>query len=364
MLCLLLSFSSGVKGETISQKEASAVASKFFSTVNPNSMAKPTLIYNGRGLTTNRLFNPFYVYNNSEGGFVIVSAENKAFPVLAYSLSDKFNPDEIDDSLRALLKNYAADIERIRYVSNIPYMAIEAWQDLDNYIKDILNSPYDATDPDLSVKEALETLESIESNDSSDDLFSFIYSPEQWTDMINDELNDRNDLSLGLISGTELVPFVIHGRKGDFYRLRWNDKYNDWLMRLSSTEIFNDNELADLRRIEPKEENEADEIPFMFLDEILSYRSSILENTQKMLEDKINPKEPIIKSMGGGKYEIKLPEKAILAQVYNLSGSMVNRYEYKNSDLIHVSLEGQPYGFYFIRIVTEDGNSYGAKILR
>ena len=68
--------------ETVSQKHASKIAETFFNTAYGIHVAAPKFAWNGRQLTTDRLFTPFYIYNHPRGGFVIISAENKAFPVL------------------------------------------------------------------------------------------------------------------------------------------------------------------------------------------------------------------------------------------------------------------------------------------
>jgi hypothetical protein len=74
---IIIIFSLGnsiVFGETVSQKQASYIAQQFFNAAHRQVMAKPKLVYNGKRLTTDHLFSPFYVYNHSTGGFVIISA--------------------------------------------------------------------------------------------------------------------------------------------------------------------------------------------------------------------------------------------------------------------------------------------------
>ena len=95
-LCSMLS----VQAETVSQKEASRLAETFFNAAAGQVMGKPKLVYNGKNLTTNRLFSPFYVYNHPKGGFVIIAADNKALPVLGYSLKETFSPDNLDEATK------------------------------------------------------------------------------------------------------------------------------------------------------------------------------------------------------------------------------------------------------------------------
>ena len=75
--------------ETVSQRQAKHIAQQFFNAAYGRVMGEPKLVYNGRRLTTNSLFPPFYVYNLQAGGFVVISAENKAFPILGYDLNLK-----------------------------------------------------------------------------------------------------------------------------------------------------------------------------------------------------------------------------------------------------------------------------------
>ncbi|MDE5552637.1 MAG: Spi family protease inhibitor, partial [Muribaculaceae bacterium] len=111
--------------ETVSQKQAREYAHRFFNIHYGETVAPVDLVYNGKRLTTQRLFTPFYVYNEPRGGYVIISAENKVFPVLGYSLTEHFNPNEISEVEQALLRNYALDIEEVRYNSEVPEQAIE-----------------------------------------------------------------------------------------------------------------------------------------------------------------------------------------------------------------------------------------------
>ena len=85
-LLTVLALAAGVQAETVTQKQAKAVAQQFFNKAFGRTMPQPKYVYNGRRLTTQRLFVPFYVFTLPTQGYVIVSAENKAFPILGYSL--------------------------------------------------------------------------------------------------------------------------------------------------------------------------------------------------------------------------------------------------------------------------------------
>lgn len=127
--------------ETIGQKEAKSMAQKFFNESRNYVTAPVTYVYNGKDLTTQRLFTPFYVFNSPSGGFVVVSAENKAFPILGYSLKESFNKDKITPMVRSVLADFSRDIEMIRYDSRIPSDAIEQWATYPEVVFDMLKNP-------------------------------------------------------------------------------------------------------------------------------------------------------------------------------------------------------------------------------
>ena len=81
--------------ETVSQKQAKKIAEMFFNEARGMKMSAPEYVYNGKSLSTGRFMTPFYVFNHSSGGFVVVSAENKSFPILAYDLENKFDTKNI-----------------------------------------------------------------------------------------------------------------------------------------------------------------------------------------------------------------------------------------------------------------------------
>lgn len=56
----------------------------------------------------------YYIFNADAGrGFVIVSGDDRTVPILGYSLSGSFNPDNIPDNMRAWLQGYADYIEAL-----------------------------------------------------------------------------------------------------------------------------------------------------------------------------------------------------------------------------------------------------------
>lgn len=131
------------RAELVTQKQAKQIAETFFNAAYGEYTAKPKLAWNGRQLTTDRLFAPFYIYNHPKGGFVIISADSKAYPILGYSRAGKFERDKMTEEEKSLLTQYAHEIELIRYDSRSPERAIAAWQNLPLHINKALNNPYD-----------------------------------------------------------------------------------------------------------------------------------------------------------------------------------------------------------------------------
>ena len=205
--------------ESVSRKDAQRFASAFFNEANGMVMAQPKEVVFGRGLTTDRLFTPFYIFNHPKGGFVIISAENKTFPILAFSLTDKFDSSKIDPAIQAILTTYARDIENIRYDSSIPTQAIESWTDYSGYIDDILKSIKGTHEYEkVFFKENVQTL--IDSIADLEDNYRFsceLFSPDQWKEIVFGEIKEKGSLPLGFrnIKGN-FIGVLGKGFSGDY----------------------------------------------------------------------------------------------------------------------------------------------------
>lgn len=57
---------------------------------------------------------PFYVFNNSKGGFVMIAGDTQSTPVLAYSLEDSFHEGELPSNVRAWMDNMESHINYLR----------------------------------------------------------------------------------------------------------------------------------------------------------------------------------------------------------------------------------------------------------
>lgn len=360
VVSLMLSCIPG-NAETVSQKEASRLAQTFFNAANGQVMGKPNLVYNGKKLTTDKLFSPFYVYNLPKGGFVIISAENKAMPILGYSLKDNFDPETMGNATKALLSEYARDIEYIRYDSRVPEEAIAAWSDFNGYVGDLLTARYDASDPEISLEDATEIVSNIETSGRIDELSSDIFTPRQWQDMIEDELARSKTVTLGIVGEREIYPAIVHGRKGDYFRLVLDGR-NDWLMRLMATELLSGGQVAELDNVPVVEEKEEEEVPFSLYDDFIAETRAEEERRMAILDELLQPTEPVVRAVGGGHFEIMLPEDVVMARVYSLQGAQVKTWTYKDTNTAVISLDGEPNGFYFALLNGKSGKPYGIKL--
>lgn len=354
---------SSVQSETVSQKQAMQMAQLFFNQASGKVTGPVRMVYNGRKLTTQRLFAPFYVFNQPSGGFVIISAENKAFPILGFSLKDNFDPERLGETEKELLISYAREIEFIRYDSSTPYEAIEAWINYPDYVNQILTSRYVATDPLFSLAEAEDML--VAALDTDKAIFSDIYTPAQWQEMISEELVLKQSVPVWLIGEKSLFPLIIYGQQGDYFRLEMQSK-NSWLMRLNATEIIPTNMLTVVNYPILLNDIFVEEMPFADLDLFVKeVKETESERTSRHSPDILTATErPLVKNLGSGHYEIILPEPAAMATVYNLGGRMVSRRKFADSNVVFLDLTEQPRGFYFVNAIGESGTPYGLKINR
>lgn len=295
----------GMRAESVSQKQAMQVAAAFFKEAFGESSSAPKLVWNGRQLTTDRLFSPFYIYNYPKGGYVIVAGENKAFPILGYSLSRKFERDKLSEAETELLRKYAHEIEFVRYDSRIPERAIKNWADIAATVRQMLSTPYSSDEYralSADSKEALETL-------------------------------DRLGSQILLPQATE------------FY-------------------FYNPADYRPLTLDDLSAEADAEEIPFSFFETFVE--SLKKEKLQRDLEfeERLMPSEPQAGALGGGHFRIFFPEDMKLAKVYALSGMQVMEKYYKGISTMNIDLSALTPGYYILFALSDNGKIYGLKLYR
>ncbi len=289
--------------ETVSRKEANSIAGTFFNAAYGEVTAPPQMVWNGRQLTTDRLFSPIYVYNSPKGGYVIISGENKAYPILAYSKVRKFDKDKISDDEKEVLKTYAREIELIRYDPRIPAKAMEAWQNIPEYISAVLASPYDSDEYRALGEERKDMLESL--------------------------ARSGNQI---------LMPSAVE------FSLYDPDAYRELTL--------DDVTAAD------------DEIPFKFYEDFI--REVSRENRERdiKLEEIISPSRPVVKALGGGHFEISFPENIRMMRIYTIGGMQMMEKYYKETSLMNIDMSVLGSGYYIGLALADSGNVFGFKLYR
>ncbi len=289
--------------ETVSRKEANSIAGTFFNAAYGEVTAPPQMVWNGRQLTTDRLFSPIYVYNSPKGGYVIISGENKAYPILAYSKVRKFDKDKISDDEKAVLKTYAREIELIRYDPRIPVKAMVAWQNIPEYISAVLASPYDSDEYRALGEERKDMLESL--------------------------ARSGNQI---------LMPSAVE------FSLYDPDAYRELTL--------DDVTAAD------------DEIPFKFYEDFI--REVSRENRERdiKLEEIVSPSRPVVKALGGGHFEISFPENIRMMRIYTIGGMQMMEKYYKETSLMNIDMSVLGSGYYIGLALADSGNVFGFKLYR
>lgn len=351
--------------ETVSQKQAKKIAEMFFNEARGMKMSAPEYVYNGKSLSTGRFMTPFYLFNHSSGGFVIVAADNKAFPILAFDLERKFDKKNIGHDMLGLLSMYAKHIEYVRYDSQVPESAIRAWQNLSEYIHELLNEKADTEDVVISTEEASMNLNNILYTDDSEiaSQTSISYYPEQWSALINEEFQKSGNVALGLIENEEILPMVVNGRKGEYYRIELDGTNSGWY-RLMPTEIMSFGQIALLENIPNITEEYAEEEPFSYYESYVAEFEAERRRTQSAIENANIVTSPIIRNNGGGHYMIDMPEDIRLVRVFNLSGAVVWQATYNFASSVSINISSVSTGFYFAVMSSESGQTYSVKLFR
>lgn len=305
IIALLAVVSFSVEAENVSQKQASKIAETFFNASYGQVMTPPKLIWNGRQLTTDRLFSPFYIYNHPAGGFVIISADSKAFPIIGYSRSNAFSRETLGEDEKELLTKYAHEIELIRYDSRMPVRAKEAWSDIRGYIAAILENPYDTPEFRELTPTARENLENV-------------------------------------------------------------DRRNGWIMLPSAVEfnIYDSEKYRGYTLDDVLGEAEQEDVPFQFFEEFLKSVHDEELSRAAALDEIISPTKPVVTPLGGAHFKIYIPEDVRLMRIYDMNGASKIEHKFLHSNVVNVDLSSVSPGFYVAMILSESGRIYGIKLYR
>lgn len=256
----------GAHAEYVGMRQARTMARNFFNAAKGYITAPAVYVYNGKDLAENSTVTPFYIFNSPSGGFVVIAADNKAFPILGYSLSNSFDKSRMTEQMKSVLTDFAHDVEMVRYDSRMPREAAGSWTSFPSLVMDILGNP-------------------------------------------------END---------------------DFYSVKlYGNEEGEWMARRYATEF--DFEIAQpaTRSIDT------------------SYPESITL-----------PEAPIVVSNIGGHFALSLPVEIERVIVYNLAGSAVLHKTFRDTNLAHLDLASEPYGFYIALLIDKNGVAHATKLYR
>ena len=109
-----------LNAEPVDTTTAKMMARNFFRSISPEtsrSMAEPVIAYcaseRQRGGDNQRERNYFYVVNLGQDGFVIIAADNRVSPILAYSTTSSFDNQQLPPNVAFMLDEYKLQMDEI-----------------------------------------------------------------------------------------------------------------------------------------------------------------------------------------------------------------------------------------------------------
>ena len=118
--------------DTISQTKATDAAAAFFNKgVATRSNVNPFLVWTGGDGTRAPYAPPFYVFNNPNGGWVVISGEDSGRAILAWSDRGLFDPNNMAESTAGWFAAYAEEINAARSRNDSSSEeSLKEWSDL------------------------------------------------------------------------------------------------------------------------------------------------------------------------------------------------------------------------------------------
>ena len=113
---LFLSFCGIAAAETVTATTAKEAARNWFAkALTRGNAGEPQLVWTGNyDATRGPLAVPFYVFNNPGGGWIAISGDDEARPVLARSEEGSFSPGDLPDIVSEWFDGYADQIDFLR----------------------------------------------------------------------------------------------------------------------------------------------------------------------------------------------------------------------------------------------------------
>lgn len=123
LLFNFLLFITAVKAAPVDEASARSKAQRFVTSRYAAARGTATSTPNLR--LENTTNGAFYIFNNPNGGFVIVSADDRTPEILGYSDEGQFDSDNVPDNMRAWLQSYADQIKAMPETAEARQMSMQ-----------------------------------------------------------------------------------------------------------------------------------------------------------------------------------------------------------------------------------------------
>ncbi len=117
ILILLLAFGTGIRAQFVNPERAQKVAQNLFTerTITAGINLRNNVSFHAVDQIEKDGQVTIYIFNESNGnGFVLMSADERAYPVLGYSFEGSFSKHQLHPSIEEWLNSYSAQIAEIR----------------------------------------------------------------------------------------------------------------------------------------------------------------------------------------------------------------------------------------------------------
>lgn len=114
LFSLFFSLTLSLWGKHVPEQQAGAAATTFMRARTSLAVSVRSIVSGGGGAR-------YYIVNLNPRGWVIVSADDVATPILGYSPSGSLEPGQLPDNMRGLLEGYAREIEEIASLTADPH---------------------------------------------------------------------------------------------------------------------------------------------------------------------------------------------------------------------------------------------------
>ncbi len=127
IFCALLLCGS-LHAKPVDANKARQVASAFLNRVNANE-GKPFALTD---ITSQTSYTEFYVFTLGETGFILVSADDVAIPILGYSTTSRFVTKDMPENVAAWYEDYEREIRTLKQVLGPDNDPAPGWEIMEN----------------------------------------------------------------------------------------------------------------------------------------------------------------------------------------------------------------------------------------